>query len=127
MEVHLLKHIKELTDRLVAVSAPIAEEDQVVTLLGSLPPSYSILVTALEARIDDVKLNFVLTHEDQKQNGQFGRSSGGQTELALVGAQKKGWPRKQIKCFDCGETGNVRRNCPSKKGLAAGYVHTWCI
>ncbi len=126
MEVHL-KHMKELTDRLAAIGAPIAEEDQVVTLLGSLPPSYSVLVTALEARVDDVKLNFVqqaLTHEEQKRNGQFGRSSGGQTDSALVGAQKKGWPRKQIRCFDCGETGHVRRNCPRKKRLGSpGLAH----
>ncbi len=30
-----LKRMKELTDRLAAIGAPIAEEDQVVTLLGS--------------------------------------------------------------------------------------------
>ena len=49
MEAHI-KTMKELTDRLPAINAPIAEEDQVITLLGSLPPSYSTLVTALEAR-----------------------------------------------------------------------------
>ena len=41
-----IKNMKELTDRLAAINAPIAEEDQVVTLLGSLPSSYSTLVTA---------------------------------------------------------------------------------
>ena len=44
-----LKHMKELTDRLAAIGAPIEEEDQVVTLLGSLPKSYAPLITALEA------------------------------------------------------------------------------
>ena len=34
MEVHL-KHMKEITDRLATIGAPISEEDQVVTLLGS--------------------------------------------------------------------------------------------
>ena len=48
MEVYI-KTMKELTDRLAAINAPITEEDQVVTLLGSLPSSYSTLVTALEA------------------------------------------------------------------------------
>ena len=57
METHI-KNIKELTDRLAAINAPIAEEDQVVTLLGSLPPSYSTLVTALEAR-DVISLSYV--------------------------------------------------------------------
>ena len=46
VEAHL-KQMKEITDRLAAIGAPISEEDQVVTLLGSVPPSYSTLVTAL--------------------------------------------------------------------------------
>ena len=52
-----LKYMKELTDRLMAIGAPIDEEDQVVTLLGSLPKSYSTLVTALKARSDDISLS----------------------------------------------------------------------
>jgi len=45
-----LKDMKELTDKLAAIGAPISE-DQVVALLGSLPQSYETLVTALEARV----------------------------------------------------------------------------
>ena len=77
MEAHL-KHMKEITDRLAAIGAPISEEDQVVTLLGSLPQSYSTLVTALEARVDDKRLNFVqqaLIHEKQKINRHSSRTS----------------------------------------------------
>ena len=40
--------MKEITDKLASIGSPITEEDQVVTLLGSLPHSYSTLVTALE-------------------------------------------------------------------------------
>ena len=130
MEVHL-KHMKEITDRLAAIGAPISEEDQVVTMLGSLPPSYSTLVTALEARVDDVKLNFVqqaLIHEEQKRNGQFrhssGTSSGDQPDSALVGARKKLKPPKPVRCFGCGEVGHFRRNCPRKKQLdSRGPAH----
>ena len=67
IEAHI-KTMKELTDRLAAINAPIAEEDQVVTLLGSLPPSYSTLVTALEAR-DAITLSYVqqsLIREEQR-------------------------------------------------------------
>ena len=53
-----LKHMKELTDRLAAMGVPIHEEDRVVTLLGSLPKSYSTLVTVLESRGDDISLNY---------------------------------------------------------------------
>lgn len=49
LEAHI-KHMKEVVDRLAAIGSPIDEEDQVVTLLGSLPRSYSTIVTALEAR-----------------------------------------------------------------------------
>ena len=58
MEAHL-KSMEELTDKLAAINAPISEEDQVVTLLGSLPRKYSTLVTTLEARVDDVSLSYV--------------------------------------------------------------------
>ena len=91
MESHL-KLMKEITDRLAAIGSPISEEDQVVTLLGSLSSSYSTLVTALEARVDDVKLDFVqqaLIHEEQKRHG-FSKytSSGDQRDLALMGSQR---------------------------------------
>ena len=67
MEVHI-KTLKEIIDRLAAINAPIAEEDQVVILLGSLPPSYSTLVTALKAR-DAVTLSYVqksFIHKEQR-------------------------------------------------------------
>lgn len=110
MEMHL-KHMKEISDKLAAIGAPIAEEDQVVTLLGSLPQSYSTLVTALEARVEDVKLSFVqqaLVHEEQKLSGKFGDTStvasAGQSDLALVGQRRKdSRTRKQLRCFGCGE------------------------
>ena len=35
-----LRYMKDIADRLAAIGAPISEEDQVVTLLGSLPRSY---------------------------------------------------------------------------------------
>ena len=92
-----LKQMKEITDKLASIGSPISEEDQVVTLLGSLPPSYSTLVRALEARADDIRLDFVqqaLNHEEQMQKGLFGQpsdtSSTSQKDSALVGVEKKG-------------------------------------
>ena len=66
-----IKTMKELTDRLAAINAPIAEEDQIVTLLGSLPPTYFTLVTALEAR-DNITLSYAqqaLIQEEQEAEG----------------------------------------------------------
>ena len=65
-----LKHMKQLSDKLVAVNAPISEEDQVVTLLGSLPDSFDSVVTALEARVNDLTLEIVhqsLINAEQKK------------------------------------------------------------
>ena len=53
------KEMKELADKLSSIGAPISEEDQVVTLLGSLPSSFSTVVTALETRVDDLTMDFV--------------------------------------------------------------------
>ena len=54
-----LKHMKDITDKLAAIGAPISEEDQVVTLLGSLSRSFATLFTAIETRMDDVSLDYV--------------------------------------------------------------------
>ena len=52
-----LKEMKELMDKLSSVGAPISE-DQVVTLLGSLPSSFSSIVAALESRVNGLTLRF---------------------------------------------------------------------
>jgi len=116
-----LKKMKELTDKLLAIGSPITEEDQVVTLLGSLPPSYATLVTAFEARSDDIILNYVqqaLVHEERKQSGQLVSSTSVfKGESVLVGAEsypvKKGSGslKKKTKCFSCGRYGHVKKNC----------------
>ena len=88
-----LKEIKELSDQLSAIDAPITEEDQVVTLLGSLPKSFSTLATAFEARVDEgLSLKYVqqaLVNEERKMRVQErGHSSGTDTpkdDSALVG------------------------------------------
>ena len=38
-----LEEMKEITDRLALIGAPIFEEDQVVPLLGSVPLNYSTI------------------------------------------------------------------------------------
>lgn len=58
MESHL-KEMKKLTNKLASIGSGISQEDQVVTLLGSIPPSYATLVTALEVRIDGITLDYV--------------------------------------------------------------------
>ena len=112
-----LKHMKELTDRLAAIGAPIAEEDQVVTLLGGLPKGYSTLVTALESRGDDLTLNYVqqaLVHEERKMQ-ERGRSKPDdqKRDSALVGDSKgrRFKPRNKPICFNCRQRGHFQRDC----------------
>ena len=120
VEAHI-KNMKELMDRLAAIKAPIAEEDQVVTLLGSLPPNYSTLVTALEAR-DTISLRYVQQsliceeqrlYGDSKQNGSMNARGGtGQALTGKLESQKCGGHQHKKVCYLCGETGHFPRDCP---------------
>lgn len=120
-----LKRMKELTDQLSAIGAVIEEEDQIVTLLGSLPPSYATIVTALETKMDSLTLQFVqqsLVNEEQKRV-----QANGSTSVAPPGAasamqtqvrgdpQPEGIDRSKWKCFKCGKEGHLKRNCPKLK------------
>lgn len=111
-----LKEMKELTDKLSSIGAPISEEDQVVTLLGSLPSSFSIVVTALEARVDDLTLDFVqqqLIHHERKLKAQELKSEAPHDSV-LLGNQRRKTPR----CWTCDEPGHVQRFCPKRRGTS---------
>ena len=112
-----LKEMKMLADKLASIGSPVSEEDQVVTLLGSLPPSYATIVTALEARGDDMALDFVqesLIHHEQKHN-LAPTTTGSPQDTALFGQRRKGPPV----CWYCNEAGHVQRFCPKKKGKSS--------
>ena len=62
----------ETFNELSVVGDPISEEDRVVHLLASLPDSFNMLVTALEANAEVPKMEVVterLLHEEQKVKG----------------------------------------------------------
>ena len=104
-----IKGMKELTDKLAAVKAPIAEEDQIVTLLGSLPSSFDNVVTALESRLDDLTLEFVhqsLLNEEQKRTESVVQP----TDAALASSKPK--QRKKLRCYVCQSPDHLKRDCP---------------
>ena len=107
-----LKEMKMLADKLASIGAPVSEEDQVVTLLGSLPASFATTVTALEARSDGMTMDYVqesLIHHEQKLKSKEITPGTGNT--ALLGQRRKGPPV----CWSCNEVGHVQRYCPKKK------------
>ena len=109
-----LKHMKDITDKLAAIGAPISEDDQVVTLLGNLPRSFATLVTAIETRMDGTSLDYVqqaLIHEEMKQSELSCQFSG--TESALTGAFNRNTPREPPTCHGCGNVGHIHRYCPN--------------
>ena len=116
-----LKHMKDITDKLAAIGVPISEEDQVVALLGSLPRSFVTLVTAIEARMDGVSLDYVqqaLIHEEMKQSELSGQLS--EAESACYGCGNVGHihrycPNDSPTCFGCGDVGHIQRYCPRKR------------
>ena len=58
--------LTKISDELAVIGGPV-EEDRVVHLLASLPESYSVLVTALEASSEVPKMEVVterLLHEE---------------------------------------------------------------
>ena len=82
-----MKYMKELSNKLAAINAAVSEEDQVVTLLGSLPDSYSTLVIALETCVDDLSLEYVqqaLINEDQRRGEQRNLAGGSREWLILI-------------------------------------------
>ena len=109
-----LKLMKDITDKLAAIGAPISEEDQVVTLLGSLLRSFTTLITAIKARVDGVSLDYVqqaLIHEEIKQSELSSQLN--DSESALTGTFRRNMTHKWPTCFGCGAVGHVRRNYPS--------------
>ena len=57
--------MKDITEKLVAIGAPISQEDELVTLLGSLLRGLATLITAIEAGRNCVSLDYV--HEHTKE------------------------------------------------------------
>ena len=64
------KHVKEITEifsELSVIGDNIEYEDRVVYLLASLPDSYEMLVTALEASDSVPTMEIVRLHEERKR------------------------------------------------------------
>ena len=103
------EHIRKMFESLSIMDDPVSDEDRVVHLLASLPDSYGMLVTALEANSETVPKMEVITerllHEEQKQK-EKGEANEERKALAVKQNSKKG-----PVCHFCGKSGHIKREC----------------
>ena len=103
-----------------------------MTLLGSLPRSFATLLTAIEARMDGVSLDYVqqaLIHEEMKQSQLSGQLS--VAESALTGAFKRNTLRDRPTCYGCGNVDHIHRYRPNDSPTCfgcgdVGHIQLYC-
>ena len=101
----------EIFEGLAVIGDPVSDEDRVVHLLASLPESFNMLVTALEANPEVPKMENVterLLHEERKTKDRE-EIEGGRTK-ALTAHNNFG-QKKKFTCHYCGKPGHFKRNC----------------
>ena len=97
----------EIFDELSIIGDPLDEENHIVHLLASLPKSYDMLVTALEASPDVPKLAVVTERLLHKERNWKEKEVAGDTEVKAM-ALKHQKARKGPKCHHCGKIGQKR-------------------
>ena len=110
------------------MGSAIAEEDQVVALLGSLPQSYSTLVTAIESRGDeDLRLDAVqeaIRHEEQKMKQVTEYSPDSSSALMSnrgTGKRSHYKPRSPPICYKCQQKGHISHYCTKQPSTSDSH------
>ena len=108
-----IKSMIEVFDELAVIGDEVEEEDRVVHVLASLPDSFNVLVTALEANAEVPPLEIVierLLHEQRKINERCEERKE-RCHDALIGRyQKSSGPV----CYNCKKSGHIKRHCKAK-------------
>ena len=101
---------------LAVIAEPLSEEDKVVHLLASLPPSYDVLVTAFESGSENVPALEIVTERllREEENIKGKESSVGEPKELVTGSNsgsilKTG--KKIFTCHYCGKAGHYKRHC----------------
>ena len=118
------KHVKEFTEifnELSVIGDNVDDEDRVVYLLASLPDSYEMLVTALEASENVPTMETVierLLHEERKrkEKDQGTSSAASPCEEVMTVKYKKRGPR----CYFCNRFGHIQRFCHKREKASDG-------
>ena len=111
------EHIKvmiEIFNELAVIGDNITDEDRVIYLLASLPESYEMLVTALEANTQVPNMETVtewLLHEESKLKSREDLATS--AEETLMAKYRKRGPR----CHFCHKLGHIQKNCREREKL----------
>lgn len=106
MEEHL-NAILELADKLTALGETIVDTLLIAIILGSLPESYSTLVTVLESRAEDT---LTLALVKGKLTDEYKCRRTARIEDAMKAADKSGRT-----CYFCRKQGHYKRDCAKFK------------
>ena len=85
-----LQRMKEIADKLHALGPTVDEEEQVVALLISLPPSYTTLVTALRAK-EEMSFHYLSSSKPSSMKSRKDRPPKQQQRLKLIETQHYTW------------------------------------
>ena len=104
-----IKRMTEIFEELSVIDDPVSDDDRVVHLLASLPDSFDMLVTALQANSETVPRMEIVTerllHEELKLKE---RGTVNEVRKALTA---KGNSRKGPICHFCRKPGHIKREC----------------
>ena len=108
-----LKNFVECFEALAVIGDVVEEEDRVISLLASLPDSYSTLVTALES-LENVPSWAMVTekliHQESKIKSMEAEFP--EEKVLISNRRNSAYPRKKsFSCFECGEPNHIRKNC----------------
>ena len=115
-----VKGVIELFDELAVIGYPVEEEERVVHLLTSLPESFDMMVTALEANAEMPSLDNVterIIHEERKIKERMEKEDSSEQNKALMAGKVSnhnfGSNNGQKLCYHCGKAGHIQKFCRS--------------
>ncbi|KAF5800225.1 putative RNA-directed DNA polymerase [Helianthus annuus] len=131
-----INEVNSILSRLATVGMKLDDDTQAVVLLSSLPDSWSGFVTTVTETAGTGNLKFdrvrdsVLGEDVRRRNTSGGSTSGmlsvsrGRGKNRSSGSRGKSLSKagKNVKCWNCGEKGHVKNECPDPK-KEAGKQH----
>jgi hypothetical protein len=117
-----------MVTHLEQLGVKIETGDKVIILLCSLPSSYEHVVTTLTYDKEIIKVENIiaalLARELRIKNDAVDGPLG--DALLVRGEQRKEKvkekKKKKVRCYDCGELGHVRRDCPERYKKSSANV-----